>query len=196
MRSLAVGALCFLALLSLSSTWALQGGSISQGPAVSVTTTGNALLALEPGSTTAGGNAAGVAYLTSSGDLRLDFTRGYLLNEQYGFQATQPAGYNSTFTYRGLFHILNNSNENLKTCVYVPDAVPGANDISGIFVRAWSDTTGPGTQVAGSAGQKMACSTTWLAPGARQYVDVAWSMRGASTNLGTYQFNIRVEGQR
>lgn len=188
LRYLAVVGLLFLALFSLTDTWAIQTGSVSNSPVVTVTTTGPTLIQLEAGS--GGGNAAGTAYMVGN-ELRLDFTKGDLTSG-YGFKGSQVAGHPNVIKYKGLFNAKNNSDESLCVSVYVPDA--DAGDLGGIYIRSLNDTTTDGTRVASSGGAYQNCVS--VAAGAKVQVDFWWSMRGSATPTGSYNFNVRVEGKR
>lgn len=197
MRILAVTGLFLLAVLTLTNTWALQSGSVTPGTAVvTVATTDQALLGLEVGTNSA--NAAGTAYM-SGGELRLDFTKGYLSNGGYGFMYSQGTAVNSAYRdvakYLGLFHVVNRSDETLRICVYVPLDSPAAEDLDGVYLRGSDGMPVQGYPVAGARGQKVDCMP--VAGGGLVYVDFWWRMRPASNaQTGVYPFNVRVEAIR
>lgn len=188
MRVLVGAALLVLAILSLTSAWAIQSAVVTSAQVLTVVSTSDALLSLTPGADL--GNAAGTARYrdpVAQDSLVLDFRRGWD-SGQYGLTGS-ISPYPNRFRYRGLFTVTNRSASTQCVSVFVPNG--GAPDLSGIRVRTPGDT-GSGAQVAGAGGAFPTCQA--LGPSQSFEVDFWWEVVSATPFSGS--FNVRVEGVR
>lgn len=191
MRLGVVLALLLAAVLSVTSTMAIETGSVTNKQTITVTSTNSALLALAPA--TGGGNTALTAY-TQGGSLILDFTRGRNQLSGYAFPAnTQGATRKPIIKYRGLFTVTNQSQSPQCVAVYVPTGSPAPADLNGIYLRTGAETNGLAT---GGAGGAPTSSCRTLNPTQTFLVDVEWAISTTDLNVGSFSFNVRVEGQR
>lgn len=193
MRLLVALAMFLTALLSLTSTLALQSGQVTSKQNITVTSTGSALLSLTPG--TGDGNAAQTAYISpTTGSLTLDFSRGRLNSPGYGFVANQAgASYKDLIKYKGLFQVTNQSRDTQCISVYVPTAT--ATDLEAIYVRTPSETATDGWKVAGAGGSRVSCRPT-VNYGTTLLVDFWWRIGTTEAGVGSTSFNVWVEGKR
>jgi hypothetical protein len=182
MRNLVVVALVLTALLSLTSTWALQSSTVGTGLQANVVTSDLALFSLTPGPTTIGsGNRAATASLVN-GALVLDFRKS--ANSATGFRMT-PTGLldpsvRNKYSYKGLFSVTNNSKSSHCISVYV-QSQPGPAELSAIWLG--------GAKVAGSKGARLGCID--IAAGGTAWVDFDWII--GSTPTTAAQFTVLVE---
>lgn len=190
---LAVALAMFLAaLLSLTSTLALESGNITGRQTVNVSTTGSAMVALAPGS--GAGNAAATAYVSpTTGSLVLDFTRGSGGASGYAFAANRAgATYKDLVKYKGLFTVTNNSAETRCIAVYVPTG--SAPDLDAIYIRTASEVGTDGWKVAGTGGSQVSCRPTVTA-GMQVLVDFWWRIGTGESGVGSASFDVWVEGK-
>jgi hypothetical protein len=186
MRFLAWLGLALAALLSLSSTFAVQNARVTGGAVVPVTATDQALIALAPNQTASNdGNRAGTAYyenaLTKT-TLLLDFTKGLNGTAAYGFTPRNPSYASpSVFEYRRIFSVTNNSQVPQCVSVYVP-GTSGPPELRLIQVD--------GIEVAGTKGVYANCR--YLAAGATGWVTFRWEIT-RTAGLANTAFSVVVD---
>ncbi|HYF94730.1 MAG TPA: hypothetical protein VD969_21155 [Symbiobacteriaceae bacterium] len=193
MRLMVALAMFLAAVLTLTSTLALESAQVTSGQTVTVTTTGSALLALTPG--TGDGNAASTAYVSgTTGALVLDFTRGYGSGSGYAFAANRAgAAYKDLIKYKGLFKITNNSMDTQCISVYVPAG--NAADLDAVYIRTAGEIGTDGWKVAGTGGARVSCRPTVTA-GTQVLVDFWWRISTSESGVGSASFDVWVEGKR
>lgn len=193
MRSVLVGLLVLLALLSINTASALKTNTVrSNNALVTVTTVDAALIGIAPGTTDA--NAAGSASYNDNlakNTISISFQKGLSSGTAYGF-APNIITPTDKFFYRNLLTLKNKSGQRQCVAVYLTSG--SAPDLAEIQVRPMS--TAAGTLSTGPATWRSAArlGCQWMDPGLTYAVDFLWLIQTAApTSPLTNSFGVTVE---